>query len=30
VTSVQDGVRLNVTKQEVQDLPPEDIEHPDR
>jgi sporulation protein YlmC with PRC-barrel domain len=30
VTGVQDGIRLNVTKREVQDLPPVDIHHPDR
>ena len=29
VTSVEDGIRLNITKQEVQDLPPVDIDHPD-
>ena len=29
-TSVQDGIQLNITKQEVQDLPPVDIDHPDR
>jgi sporulation protein YlmC with PRC-barrel domain len=28
VTSVQDGIKLSLTKQEVQDLPPVDIEHP--
>ena len=29
VTSVDGGIRLNITKQEVQDLPPVDIGHPD-
>jgi len=28
VTRVDDGIRLNLTKQEVQDLPPVDIDHP--
>ncbi len=28
VTSVDDGIRLNLTKQQVQDLPPVDIHHP--
>jgi sporulation protein YlmC with PRC-barrel domain len=28
VTSSIDGIRLNITKQEVQDLPPVDIDHP--
>jgi len=28
VTSVEDGIQLSITKQEVQDLPPVDIEHP--
>ena len=28
VTQVDDGIRLSVTKQQVQDLPPVDIEHP--
>jgi len=28
VTGVGDGIRLNITKQQVQDLPPVDIEHP--
>ena len=28
VTDVQDGIRLNITKADVQDLPPVDIEHP--
>ncbi len=28
VTGVDDGIRLNITKHEVQDLPPVDIEHP--
>jgi uncharacterized protein YrrD len=30
VTGVTDGIRLNITKQEVQDLPPADVEHPQR
>jgi sporulation protein YlmC with PRC-barrel domain len=30
VTRVDDGIRLNISKREVQDLPPVDIEHPDR
>ena len=30
VTDVQDGIRLNIVKQEVQDLPSVDIDHPDR
>ena len=29
VTSVNGGIRLNITKHEVQDLPPVDIDHPD-
>jgi hypothetical protein len=29
VTDVQDGIRLNITKQDVQDLPPVDVAHPD-
>jgi hypothetical protein len=29
VTEVDDGIRLNITKHEVQDLPPVDIDHPD-
>ena len=29
VTDVQDGIRLNITRQQVQDLPPADIDHPD-
>ena len=29
VTGVDDGIRLNITKQQVQDLPPVDIHHPD-
>ena len=29
VTGVEDGIRLNITKQQVQDLPPVDIHHPD-
>ncbi len=28
VTSVDDGIRLNITKQEVQDLPALDVDHP--
>ena len=28
VTGVEDGIRLNITKQEVQDLPPVDVDHP--
>ncbi len=28
VTGVNDGIRLNITKQQVQDLPPVDIQHP--
>lgn len=28
VTSVDDGIRLNLTKQEVEDLPPVDVAHP--
>jgi sporulation protein YlmC with PRC-barrel domain len=28
VTEVDDGIRLNITKQQVQDLPPVDIHHP--
>ncbi len=28
VTRVDDGIRLNITKHEVQDLPPVDIDHP--
>ena len=28
VTGVEDGIRLNITKQQVQDLPPVDIHHP--
>ena len=27
VTGVDDGVRLNITKQEVKDLPPVDVDH---
>ena len=30
VTGVDDGIRLNITKHEVQDLPPVDIHHLDR
>ena len=29
VTGVDDGIRLSITKHEVQDLPPVDIDHPD-
>ena len=29
VTGIDDGIRLNITKQQVQDLPPVDINHPD-
>ena len=29
VTGVDDGIQLSITKQEVQDLPPVDIDHPD-
>jgi sporulation protein YlmC with PRC-barrel domain len=29
VASTGDGIRLKITKQEVQDLPPVDIDHPD-
>jgi sporulation protein YlmC with PRC-barrel domain len=29
VTGVEDGIQLNITKQDVQDLPPVDIDHPD-
>jgi len=29
VAGVEDGIRLSLTKQEVQDLPPVDIDHPD-
>jgi sporulation protein YlmC with PRC-barrel domain len=29
VIGVDDGIRLNITKQQVQDLPPVDIHHPD-
>ena len=28
VTGIQDGIRLNMTKQQVEDLPPVDIDHP--
>ena len=28
VTDVEDGIHLNITKQQVQDLPPVDIDHP--
>ena len=28
VTGIQDGIRLNITKQQVQNLPPVDIDHP--
>ena len=30
VTGVDDGIRLSLTKQQVQDLPPVDIHHPNR
>jgi hypothetical protein len=30
VASTDDGIRLNITKQEVRDLPPVDVDHPDR
>lgn len=29
VTNIEDGIQLNITKQDVQDLPPVDIGHPD-
>jgi hypothetical protein len=29
VTRVEDGICLNITKQQVQDLPAVDIDHPD-
>ncbi len=29
VTGVDDGIRLSITKQQVQDLPPVDVDHPD-
>ena len=29
MTGVNDGIRLNITKQQVQDLPPVDVDHPD-
>jgi sporulation protein YlmC with PRC-barrel domain len=29
VTRVDDGIRLSITKQQVQDLPPADIDHPE-
>lgn len=29
VANVEDGIQLNITKQDVQDLPPVDIDHPD-
>ena len=28
VTGVEDGIRLNITKQQVENLPPADIDHP--
>ena len=28
VSGVDDGIQLNITKREVQDLPPVDIDHP--
>ncbi len=30
VTGVEDGIRLSISKADVQDLPPVDIEHPAR
>jgi sporulation protein YlmC with PRC-barrel domain len=30
VTGVEDGIRLSVTKRQVEDLPPVDIDHPGR
>ena len=30
VTGVDDGIQLNITKQEVEDLQPVDVEHPNR
>jgi hypothetical protein len=27
VTGVEDGIRLSITKQQVEDLPPVDIDH---
>jgi sporulation protein YlmC with PRC-barrel domain len=30
VTAVDDGIRLSITKQQVQDLPPVDVKHPDQ
>jgi sporulation protein YlmC with PRC-barrel domain len=30
VTALEDGIRLSITKQQVQDLPPVDIDHPGR
>jgi hypothetical protein len=30
VASTKDGIQLNIAKHEVQDLPPVDIDHPDR
>jgi len=30
VTRVDDGIQLSIAKQDVQDLPPVDIDHPDR
>jgi sporulation protein YlmC with PRC-barrel domain len=29
VTGVEDGIRLNISKRDVEDLPPVDIDHPD-
>ena len=29
VTGIEDGIRLNLTRQQVRDLPPVDIDHPD-
>jgi sporulation protein YlmC with PRC-barrel domain len=28
VTGIDDGIRLSITKQQVQDLPPVDVDHP--
>ena len=30
VASTRDGIQLKISKQEVQDLPPVDIEHPEK
>jgi hypothetical protein len=29
VTRVDEGIKLNITKQQVEDLPPVEIDHPD-